>query len=213
MSTPSHRIALVAATLAVLLLVGARPALAVDLEQPAPRQGYYLSVGLLQGVTHNWEDGDSLGTWPGSGFSIRLGQKLTRRLGLGLEIYSGGSRKDDEQGTLSGLGLEGQVQLTGRLALHAGAGLGVLQLKDKRIENEELRGAYGAHYVLGLSYSFFPYKRRFSGGLSLTPVVQVRGLPEDAASSFNVLAGLEIGWWTGLPRNQLDLPPSEAYEK
>jgi hypothetical protein len=149
MPTPraTRRISFVAGALAALLLpvAGARPALAVDLEQPAPRQGYYLSLGLLQGVTHNWEDGDSLGTWPGGGFSIRLGQKLTPRLGLGLEIFSGASKKGDEQGTLSGLGIEGQLQLTGRLALHAGAGLGVLQLKDNRIENEELRGAYGAH--------------------------------------------------------------------
>jgi hypothetical protein len=204
------------AALASLLLVqlaGAPRAQAVDLEPPAPRQGYYLSLGLLQGIAHNWDDGDSLGTWPGSGFSLRFGQKLTRRFGLGLQIYAGGSKKDDEQGGLSGLLLEGEMQLGARVALHAGGGLGVVQFKDDSIENEELRGAYGAQYVLGVSYAFFPYKRRWSGGLSLTPVLQVRGLAEDAGSTLSVMLGLEVGWWTGLPRNQLDLPPSEAFER
>jgi hypothetical protein len=201
------------AAAAAALALAAGPAGAQDLEPPQPRQGYYMGLSILQGVTRNWEDGDGVGTWPGGAFSLRLGQKLTRRLGLGLQIYSASARKDDEYSTLFGLAVEGQVELHPRLAVHAGAGLGVLQLHDNRVMNEELRGAYGAEYMLGASYAFFPYKRRHSGGLSITPMLQARILPEDAATSFSVLGGVELGWWTGLPRNQLDLPPADAFEK
>ena len=84
-----------------------------------------------------------------------------------------------ENGSVFGLGVEGQVALTGRLAVHGGVGLGVLQLHDERVMNEELRGAFGAEYTLAVSYDFFPYKRRHSGGLGLAPVAQVRFLPGD----------------------------------
>ena len=102
------------------------------------------------------------------------------------------------------------MALTGRLALNGGVGLGVLQLHDKRVMNEELRGAFGAEYSLGASYDFFPYKKKLSGGLGLAPIVQVRFLPGDEATSIAVLFGLHVSWWTGLPRNQLDLPPGRA---
>jgi len=205
-------IAFMAVALAAAVSIG-RPASAQELERPYPRQGYYLGVGMLGGANHNWEDGDSLGAWGGNGVAIRLGQMLTRRLGLGLQIYAGGSKKGQEQATAFGLGLEGQMAVMPRLALHAGVGLGVLQLEDRRIENEDLRGTYGAEYLLGLSYSFFPYKRRPSGGLSVTPMVQGRLLPGDNATALNALVGVELAWWTGLPRNQLDLPPADAYER
>jgi hypothetical protein len=204
-----------AACLALLigLSLFSPPALAQTLEPPSPRQGYYLSVGLHNGIIHTWEDDESLGTWLSGGFTIRLGQMLTRRLGLGLQIFSGSAKKDEEHSTTFGLGLEGQVALTGRLAMTGGLALGVLQLHDDRVENEELRGAFGAEYSLGASYDFFPYKRKLSGGLGLAPIVQVRFLPGDEATSISVLAGLHISWWTGLPRNQLDLPPGEGYER
>jgi hypothetical protein len=199
------------------LLVGvslfSTPARAQTLEPPSPRQGYYLSLGLHNGIIHTWEDDESLGTWLSGGFTIRLGQMLTRRLGLGLQIFSGSAKKDQENSTTFGLGLEGQVALTGRLAVTGGLALGVLQLHDDRVENEELRGAFGAEYSLGASYDFFPYKRKLSGGLGLAPIVQVRFLPGDEATSISLLAGLHVSWWTGLPRNQLDLPPGEGYER
>jgi hypothetical protein len=199
------------------LLIGVQlissQAQAQTLEPPAPRQGYYLSLGFHNGIIHTWEDDESLGTWFNRGFTIRLGQMLTRRLGLGLQIFSAVSTKGEENGSTLGLGVEGQVALTGRLALNGGVGLGVLQLHDERVMNEELRGAFGAEYSLGASYDFFPYKKKLSGGFGLAPIVQVRFLPGDEATSIAVLAGLHISWWTGLPRNQLDLPPGEGYER
>jgi hypothetical protein len=186
---------------------------AQTLEPPGPRQGYYLSLGFHNGVANIREDGDSLGAWFNRMTTIRMGQMLTRRLGLGLQIVTTYSQKGEQYGTQIGLGLEGQVALTGRLAVNGGLALGVLQLHDKRVMNEELRGAFGAEYSLGVSYDFFPYKRKLSGGLGLAPIVQMRFLPGDNGTSFSGFAGLHISWWTGLPRNQLDLPPGEGYER
>ena len=200
-------------TLFIGLLLLPAAAQAQTLEPPGPRQNYYLSLGFHNGVIQTWEDDESLGAWYSSGFTIRLGQMLTRRLGLGLQIFSGASRKGEENSTTFGLGLEGQVALTGRLALNGGLALGVLQLHDNRVMKEELRGAFGAEYSLGVSYDFFPYKKKLSGGLGLAPIVQVRFLPGDTATSVSLLAGLHVTWWTGLPRNQLDLPPGEGYER
>ena len=201
-------LALVAGTLAAT----ARPARAQTLEMPRHRQGYYISLGFASGAGHFWENGDSVGTYVGGNYNIRLGQLLTRRLGLGLQIDLGAGKKDQESAALSGLGLEGHVALVANLALHAGVGLGVVQLVDERVENEELRGSYASMYMLGLSYAFFPFTDAGkSGGFSVTPVLQVRGLPDDAASAIAAVLGVEIGWWSGLPKNQLDLPESEAY--
>jgi hypothetical protein len=199
--------------LLVGMLVFQNRAQAQTLEPPGPRQNYYLSLGVHNGIIQTWEDDESLGVWFNRGFTIRLGQMITRRLGLGLQIYSGYAQKGEEWGSTFGLGLEGQVALTGRLALNGGLALGVLQLHDKRVMNEELRGAFGAEYSLGASYDFFPYKKKLSGGLGLAPIVQMRFLPGDEATSITVMAGLHVSWWTGLPRNQLDLPPGEGYEK
>jgi hypothetical protein len=199
--------------LLVGILLGQNTAQAQTLEAPGPRQNYYLSLGFHNGVIQTWEDDESLGAWYSSGFTIRLGQMITRRLGLGLQIFSGAARKGEENSTTFGLGLEGQVALTGRLALNGGLALGVLQLHDNRVMKEELRGAFGAEYSLGASYDFFPYKKKLSGGLGLAPIVQVRFLPGDEATSIALLAGLHVTWWTGLPRNQLDLPPGEGYER
>lgn len=186
---------------------------AQTLEPPGPRQNYYLSLGFHGGVIQTWEDDESLGAWFTRLTTIRVGQMLTRRLGLGLQILTGYSARGEEYSTTLGLGVEGQVALTGRLAVNGGLALGVLQLHDKRVMNEELRGAFGAEYSLGASYDFFPYKRKLSGGLGLAPIVQVRFLPGDEATTISVLAGLHVSWWTGLPRNQLDLPPGEGYER
>lgn len=204
----------VAIACSLVTATAVHPVYAQTLEPPGPRQGYYLSLGFHSGMSTHWEDDDeSLGPWVSQGLSLRLGQMITRRLGMGLQIWSNQSVDGEETGSLFGLGLEGQVALTGRLALTGGLALGVLQLRDKRVMNEELRGAYGAEYSLGASYDFFPYKRKLSGGLGLAPIVQARFLPGDVGGSFSVMAGLHVTWWSGLPRNQLDLPAGEGYER
>jgi hypothetical protein len=211
------RMRVAAAVVAGLALVtapaaaGAAPA--ADVVEPRSRQGYYLSVGLLAGATRHQDEGESLGTWGASLVSFRLGQLLTRRLGLGLQIGLSNASKGSKLATTFGLGLDGHVEVAHNLAVHGGVGLGVLQLTDSQDKDAGLRGTFGAEYVVGASYAIYPFDGRASGGFSLTPLVQARLLPGDAADGLMFLLGVEVAWWTGLPRNQLILPDSEAYKK
>lgn len=203
------RIVSIAAAAAVLgLLAGS--ALAQDLQEPRPRQGYFVAGGLHAAVAYNRDEGDGLGPWGGYGTTIRLGQMLTRRLGIGLTIDTAGSSGDGQTATLIGFGVAGQAEIARNLALHAGIGLGVVSIDDPA--EDELSGGYGAAYTLALTYDWFPGNRR-SGGWAITPGVRVRAVPSSTVDSFSALVGVEISYWTGLPRNQLALPDSEAYAR
>lgn len=199
-----------AAVLAALAV--ASPALADDalLEPPRPRQGYYVAFGPALTLGHIRETGDSLGTFVGSNFSLRLGQLLTRRLGLGLAIDFGSAKDSPQAATLFALGVAGQAEVACDLALHAGIGLGVATLDDLRDDDEVLRGAYGAAFTAGLTYDWFPWADG-SGGWALTPGLWLRAIPGEDVDSFLALVSLEVSWWKGLPKDQLDLPPDQAY--
>jgi hypothetical protein len=201
------------ALLMLAAVLAATPASAQTLETPRGRQGYYLGLGLHGMANHAWDDGDGLGVWGGSAFTLRFGQLLTRRFGLGLQIFSGGTTKGQQQASVFGLEIESQWELAWDLALHGGVGLGVLSLDDKSDPDEGLRGTVGAGYFLGLSYDFWPRRKRLTGGLAVTPMVQVRGIPGDSGAALMALFGVQVAWWTGLPREQLELPDSEAYKK
>jgi hypothetical protein len=201
-----------AALATVILAAAGGAAHAQDIEPPRHRQGYYLGFALLGGTSYIREDGDSLGTYGGSGFGLRLGQLLTRRIGLGLRIDVANGKKGNDQASMFDLSAETQLLLAPNLAAHVGMGLGVIQLKDQADPDAKLRGGVGAAYTLGLSYAWFPWnKGRRSGGFSVTPLLQAHFIPGDGATCFSGLLGVELGWWTGLPRNQLQLPESEAY--
>lgn len=193
----------------------------VVLEPPSPRQGYYLSLGLHGFSALNWDEGDALGPWFGFGNAIRVGQMFTRRLGLGLGIDSGNAAGEgdgrDQKAAMSGLSLEGQLLLADRLALHGGLGVGFSQVTFDKLaprEDEELRGAAGAYFLFGATYDFFPYRKKSgSGGLAVSPGVRVRYIPGDDAHAIGIFFGVDVSIWTGLPKNQLDLPPDKAFDR
>lgn len=216
----AHLISSVLATVLAAILVAAAPAAraqevtkAVVLEPPRHRQGYYIGVGQHLLMSQIWEDGDALGVWSGSALTIRAGQLLTRRFGLGLQIDFGGSQKGTETAGVFGLSLTAQFEVFRHLAVHGGFGLGVINIVDSAEPDADLRGAFGTGYFVGASYDWFPWKRRLTGGLALSPMVQARLIPGVEADGLIFIGGLEVAWWTGLPRNQLDLPPSEAFKK
>jgi hypothetical protein len=212
-SRPFSLLLLGALTGAGFIAGTARTSHAQDLETPRRRQGYYMAAGLGSGPVKNWDDGDGLSVRPGSKFTLRIGQLLTRRLGLGLLIESGGTKKDSVTTGQPSLGIEGHVALVGNLALRASVGLGVLTIKDDAAIDDKQHGQYGAQYGLGLSYDWFPGSSTRSGGFAITPTFDLRSLPGDSAASVAGFIGVEFAWWTGLPRNQLELPESEAYKK
>ena len=198
------------ALLVLLALSGV--ARAQDLEAPRSRQGYYIGGGLHLSLQHNRDDDGSLGNFRGSAMAFRMGQLLTERFGLGFALDIGGGTHDDDTSSTIGLGLAGQMVLAGNLALHAGLGLGVVSITEKVGDEEELRGTYGSAYTLGLTYDWF-IRPCWTGGIALTPTLQLRALPGDPIDSYTMMFGLEITRWTGLPRNQLDLPPDQAFRR
>lgn len=198
---------------ALAIVMAPAVAQAQDLEPPRHRQGYYVSVGGYSALNYNREKGDGLGVWSGGAGSLRLGQLITRRLGLGLAIESGGTSGKGQNASLFGLGVEGHVAIVDNLALQAGAGIGVVSLSDPSEKDAELRGTFGTWWALGIGYDWFPFKSRQTGGFSVRPTVQLRFVPGETVDSGVAFLGVELGYWTGLPRNQLDLPAGEAWKK
>ncbi len=190
------------------------------LEPPRPRQGYFVSLGLQAAANQTWDAGEGLHVAAGSGLDLRLGQLLTRRFGLALQINSSGGTtgSGDDKKTLGtfGLGFEAQWELARNLAVRGDIGLGVISLLEKGDpgdEKEKQRGGVGAAYGLGVSYDWFPGINRQTGGWAVTPVENARFIPGGTLKTFVATIGFEMTYWTGLPRNQLDLPEGEAYKR
>jgi hypothetical protein len=186
---------------------------AQTLEAPRGRQGYYLGVGGLGAVNRTWEDDRANSLSLGGVGTLRLGQMVTRRLGFGLQIDMGSSSGDGQRATLGGLSMAAQWELATNLAVHGGAGIGFFSLDDTRITDDDTRGGGGAYYLLGISYDWFPRRQRLTGGWSLGPTVQLRLLPGDGITAGALFAGIDLLYWSGLPRHQLDLPPGQAYQR
>ena len=198
------------AALALSIACGtARPARAQALEPPRPRQGYYVALGPQFALSKTWEDGRDWGVWAGYDVTLRVGQMVTRRFGLGLQIHYGGTRGQGQKTGLSGLSAEGQWELARHLAVRGGVGLDAVSIATADGGDDSARGTVGAGYFLGLGYDWF-FTRRSTGGWALTPVAQARFVPGDTHALVGTV-GVELSYWTGLPRNQLDLPPSEAF--
>jgi hypothetical protein len=199
--------------LPLLAMGGATTVRAQNLEAPQARQGYYLTIGG-QGATVMGFDGGRTDSLIGGTGSLRLGQMLTSRLGLGIRIEGGAAGGDGVDGTHGGFAVEGQVRPWGNLALHAGVGLGYLSLTRPALHagmKAEQRGTYGAVYSLDASHDWFLTQRR-SGGWSLAPTLGLRYLPGDGARALSLLLGGQLSWWSGRPRDQLLLPEAEAYD-
>ncbi len=203
---------LVAATALVgASLTGEAGAQTLDL--PRSRQGYYVGGGLHFGASRFEEDGDKLGTWFTQTIRGRVGQMVTDDFGLGLSLGMGGAGKESEVASLFDLGAEGQWELATNLALHGGVGFGVITVSDEDKPNEDLRGSFGGAYSVGLSYDWFPFKPRLTGGWGFRPVATAQFLPNDPVSAMIFTLGVEVVYWKGLPKNELNLPPGEGYEK
>ena len=194
----------------VVQLALAGEAGAQELEAPRARQGYYVAFGYGAEVEAATFKGDSL-TLTGAGGAIRMGQMLTPRFGLGVRIDFGGGAGDSWEGGGGGLALEGQMNLWKDLSAHAGFGFGVATLTDPEAVDPSTQGGYGAAAIAALSYDWF-FTSRTSGGWALTPSLTARALSGGDVDAVWVTLGLQISWWSGRPRNELDLPEGAAYQ-
>ncbi len=201
-------------SLLVLVAVAAlvRDAGAQALETPRHRQGYYFAVGLGGSMAFASEEGAGLGPLVGAGLSLRVGELVTPRIGLGTSVNLGGGSGDGESTSLVGLGIAGQLEVAPNLALHLGVGLGITSILEEGADADEARGGVGPELTVGVTYDWFPWNRR-SGGWAFTPGVWLRAVPGDDLDVYAITLGVEVTRWTGRPRSQLALPEGEAYRK
>lgn len=194
-----------ALVITVVTLAGlpVRHAQAQDLEEPRARQGYYIGLGLAQGGTSLTEKGHGLGTFGSGAYTLRFGQLLTRRIGLGLQLDLGGAKKGNQTSSYGGLTLEASVAVWRNLAIHAGTGLGFVIVDAPDDEEEDLRGGGGVYYVIGASYDFFPWRKRLTGGWAVTPTFDVHVSPDGNVKMLSFFVGVQVIRWSGLPENQL----------
>lgn len=177
------------------------------LEDPRSRQGYWIGVGVSDVTSQLNEEGRNRGIYPGYTGTFRVGQLLTRRLGLGLLVeYIGGIHKGSDKGSLGGLTLEGSCLVWRDLSVHTGFGIGYIMVSDSKALDTSLRGGGGSYLLLGASYDIFPFKKRLTGGWAFTPVVDFHVMPDGNIKFMALLAGVQVTWWSGLPDNMLHLP-------
>jgi hypothetical protein len=199
-----RRVSLLVVLLA--LTAAARPARAQTLELPRARQGYWIGVGAVGVASHLNEEGKNRGFYTGGGFTLRVGELITERLGLGMLVEYAPIKKGSDQGSVGGLTLEGSATLWRGLSAHTGLGVGWVMVTDQDSVDKSLRGGAGSYFLAGVSYDFFPWRRRLTGGWALTPTVDFRAMPDGNIHAYSILAGLQVVWWAGLPDKMLKLP-------
>jgi hypothetical protein len=137
---------------------------------------------------------------------------LTDRWGLGFRGEGGGGGGNGKTWETFGFGLDAQFNPVSNLAVHLGLGVGVDSVTDSLDLENRTRAGYGSAYSLSASWDVF-LTHRLTGGWSLAPTVMFRYVPTVSQSGLWLCAGLQVGVWSGKPRNQLILPDSEAYQK
>lgn len=195
-------------TLALLVFSSdiAKLAQAQELEAPRARQGYWLALGISGGGAELVEKGKHLGLYPAYGFSLRVGQMLTRRIGVGLTLDYAAMKKNQDSGALGDLVMEASLNPWRNFAVHAGAGFGVVMVTDDSSEDRKLRGGVGGALLAGASYDFFPWSDRLTGGWAITPTLAFRAMPDGDVHAFAIIASLQVIRWSGLPSKML-VPP------
>lgn len=206
----------------LVLVVGPQWARAQDLRAPRARQGYYIGGGLRSGIAAAEADADSvgsLGTLTHFGLWLRFGQKPLPWLGVGLALGGGTEANEDWSVGSGGLLLDLQLEPFSTLDLAVrgsiGVGGGGISRANEADETEDDPSfMFGPIYAVGLSYDWFPFydgSSSSSGGAGITFFVEGRFFPGGDLTSGGGFAGIEIFWWTGLPKRKLELPLDQAF--
>lgn len=185
----------------------------VTLEPPRPSQGHYVGL-MLAGVTAMAWDDDRGYRAPSFGVvgNLRLGQSVTRWLDLGI-VFSFGQTFGDPARSLKYGGLRVQAQLYPVSRVFVRTGFGFLSAKGQDPNDDAfVRRSFGSVLELGIGAHLFLSDRNESGGWVLSPVFSAEVGPDPGLTTLTLALGLELSWWSGLRRDQLDLPIDRAYE-
>jgi hypothetical protein len=197
------QLALLAAAVATGAARGAR---AQTLREPEARQGFYVSAAAGANVLAAWDQGQRDSTAAGLAYTLRFGEMLTERWGLGLALEGGSGARAGVTTQIVGLTLEAQARLWRHLAAHAGLGAGAASAKDPLRVGDETHGTYGTLLTAGLGYDAF-VTRRPSGGWAITPACELRAVPGGDVSALAAVLTVGVSWWSGLPARELRSSP------
>jgi hypothetical protein len=187
---------------AALVLGAGRVAQAQTLRDPEARQGFYVSFGAGANALAAWDKGERDSTAGGLAYTLRFGEMLTDRWGLGLAIEGGSAAHAGITTQIAGLTMEAQARLWRHLAAHAGVGVGAASAKDPLRVGDETHGTYGSLLTAGLSYDAF-VTHRPTGGWAVTPALGLRAVPGGDVSAIAAVLTLSVSWWSGLPAREL----------
>lgn len=180
------------------------------LRRPAPNQGHYVALGLSLGGAMADDTGrETRGPGFGPGFSLRLGESITDWADVGI-AFAIAYTEADESLTLGRLTVQTQLYLTDHAFVHGGFGFGAGGGPDPQ-DAEYDRGRYGDVYVAGAGYDFALTDPHASGGWLLTPRATLEVGPDEEFTTFALMMGLELSWWSGLAKDHLDLSFDEAF--
>lgn len=185
---------------------------AQELVAPGPHQGYYIALGVYGvGDLNRDDDRGWYDPWPGVGGSLRLGEALTDWIDLGLGVGVNAAFEERWVATIGHVSLEAQLRPRDELFFRLSVGFGFADFTRRQQGIDKPLGRIGGSYGLAVGWDFFVPRQGGSGGLAVTPVVWFEAGPSDTFTTLGAGIGLEVGWWTGLPREQLDLPVEEAF--
>lgn len=175
-----------------------------ELQEPGPRQGYYIGLGVrgnLDGLVT--EEKDWYGPWPGVIGELRFGESLTSFFDLGLSLGSGVALDKSYLATLGYLSIDAQFRPKEFLFLRGSIGFGFVDVSRRQTEKARIDGSIGAYYRVAVGYDFFPLYKKGSGGFAVTPIAGMEAWQSELISVLSGFVGIEIAWWTGLRKDKL----------
>ena len=182
------------------------------LERPHPDQGYYFTAGLHLANVNVLDGGDWVSGLSGYAMSFRIGQSLRRFFDLGFRVDDGSVIPGDRSGIMGSFGLDATLRPSGPWLFRLGGGMGGADLSSAP-DSDDDAGTFGAIAALEVGYNLHPfYDQGDSGSFTLTPILRMTSVqPFTDDSAYWAMIGIELTWWTGLPKHQLDLTLEEAF--
>ncbi len=182
------------------------------LAKPSPRQGHYISLGFHgTSAIANDRDRGRRGPAFGTGYSLRLGERIMDRLDLGL-AFAYASVGGDDPWSFGRLTVHAQGYITEKTFAHLGFGFGAAGGADPE-DPDFSRGRFGDVYTAGAGHNFYLSDAGRSGGWIVSPTITMEYGRDDTFPNAGLWVGVEISRWWGIPRNQLDLDFDEAYKR
>ncbi len=179
---------------------------------PKPSQGHMIALGV-HGVGAMASDDDRGRRKPtfGLGYSLRFGEAVTDWLDLSLSIaFSSTNGEAADKFSFGRLAVQSHWYFHERWFVQAGFGATTAQGADPE-DLDRVRGRYGAVYLTGLGTNLYLSDSHQSGGWVVSPTATLEVGPHEQFTTAALWLGLEFSWWSGLSKDKLELPVSEAY--